>query len=334
MPRFSFTNYGVECHFPIIESGSLTIAVLLCDTGDEHIGLLLCPSNDPVQDPHRKKYHAAYGFWSGASSCAESFRLISLGDDLYNLRLRVNGVVKTVTAEWRDIFILGSPPPIAKDVAPSRWCFLLHSIEPVPPFRLPQWLIGRLTRMGFEPLRLDIQSQSGAEKPLAVVAEFADRVTGEAIHIALGTYMQSSGTPAHWAKVQLGYNYPWAAESHDCGEHHVKTWPRWTRDFGDADRTVRLSFSSCKLTPVHTLVVHVELEGNIYDDLKSQKNIELPSRDALKLGTHAVGPYVALQQSPPSQLTTSSNRNLRSTSVSSRNSQRPSNKPRMRPAWR
>lgn len=29
LPRFSFTNYGVECRFPIIESDGLTIAVLL-----------------------------------------------------------------------------------------------------------------------------------------------------------------------------------------------------------------------------------------------------------------------------------------------------------------
>ncbi|KAM5543080.1 hypothetical protein V8D89_003464 [Ganoderma adspersum] len=169
--------------------------------------------------------------------------------------------------------ILGSPPPIAKGGAPSRWCFPLHFIEPAPPFRIPHWLIVGLTRMGLEPLRLDIQSQPAAEKPLVVVAEFPDRVTGEAIHVALGTCMQSQspGTLAHWAKVQLGYHYPWAAEPHDCCEHHVKAWPRWTKEFGDAEGTVRLSFSSCKLMPKHTLVVHVELEGRVYGDLKIQE---------------------------------------------------------------
>ncbi|PIL33600.1 hypothetical protein GSI_04223 [Ganoderma sinense ZZ0214-1] len=292
LPRFTFTNYGVECRFPIIESDGLTIAVLLCDTGREHIGLLLCPSNDPVQDPSRKKYHTAYGFWNRGSAFSESFRLISLGNDFYNLTLRLNGAAKTVTAEWRDIFILASPPPIGKDVASSRRSFLLHSIEPAPPFRLPHWLIGRLARMGLELLRLDIPSQPIAGQPLTVVAEFADRVVGEAIHISLGTCTQSSGTPAHWAKVSSGYQYLWAADSHDCCEHHIKAWPSWTKEFGDADRTVRLSFSSCKLTPGLTLVVHVELEGHVYDAMKVQKNVPFPSWESLKPEPHDVGPHV------------------------------------------
>nr|VWO95729.1 Alcohol dehydrogenase 1 [Ganoderma boninense] len=283
LPKFSFTHYGVECRFPIIESDGLTIAVLLCDTGREHIGLLLCPSNDPVQDPSRKKYHAAYCFQSpGSTSNIDSFRLISLGSDFYNLTLRLNGSVKTVSAEWRDIFIADSPPPIRKDVVPSHLCFPLHSLEPAPPFRIPHWLVGRLAQMGLELQPLDMRSHPSAEKPLLVVTKFVDFVEIEKVFVVLGTCMESprSVAPVHWAKALVFSEDTWddgADYEHDCGEHHVAAWPDWTKDFEDAERVVRLAFSQCTLAPDHTLVVHVELEGHIYDPMKRRKNVEFPS---------------------------------------------------------
>ncbi|KAI1791126.1 HET-domain-containing protein [Ganoderma leucocontextum] len=281
LPRFSVTSYGLECHFPIIESEGLVIAVLLCDTGREHIGLLLHPSNFIIQDPSRKKYHTGQGFRmpSGGAGFA---RLISLGDDFYNLRL--NG--KTVTAEWRDIFIADSPPPIKRDAAPGL-CFPLHCITPAPPFRLPHWLIGRLTLIGMELRPLHMESKPVDGKPLHLSATFEDVNAKEGIRLILGTCLQSSGDGrSQWAKAMPQYSGNWGQKtdfSHDCLEHHVDAWQGWTKDFGDAERTVRLSFSRCRLTPEHTLAIHVELEGHVYDAMKGKKHVALPSREGFGL---------------------------------------------------
>ena len=207
-----------------------------------------------------------------------SFRLISLGNDFYNLTLRLNGNVEMVTAEWRDILIADSPPPISKDVASSHRCFPLHSIEPAPPFRLPHWLVGRLMQMGLELQPLEMRSLPIAGKPLLAVARFEDRVAVEGIHIVLGTcHLQSSrGMPTYWAKALVVYERTWDEErdySHSCYKHHIADWMGETKDFGEDERTVRLSFSRCKLTPGDTFVTNVELIGGVYDAIKKRKNI-------------------------------------------------------------
>ncbi len=295
LPRFSITSYGLECRFPVIESDGLTVAVLLCDNSREHIGLLLHPSNFLIQDPSRKKYHIGHGFRTPSGGVAFA-RLISLGNDFYNLRL--NG--KTVTAEWRDIFIADSPPPIMRDVAPSL-CYPLHGIVPAPPFRLPHWLIGRLTLMGMELRPLHVASRPVDGKPLEVSATFEDVIAREGLRVILGTCAQPQSPGAHWAKVMLQHPGTWGQRTdfaHDCLEHHVDVWPGWTKDFGDAERTVRLSFSRCRLTPEHTLVVHVELQGTVYDAMKGGKNIEFPSREGSGLRANGVTESGAPYPSP------------------------------------
>ena len=199
---------------------------------------------------------------------------------------------KTVTAEWRDIFIVDSPPPGKKDVAPIL-CLPLHSIEPVPPFRIPHWLIGRMAQIGPALRPLKVKSRPVARKPLLMSAVFEDAIGMEYVAIVLGTCVQSPGTPAHWAKAVVCWMDNWGEGwdyLHDCREHHIMAWPNWTKDFGDDERTVRLSFSRCKLTPEHTLVVHIELEGRAYDAWKKRKNVEFPSRVALGPRTDAAAP--------------------------------------------
>ena len=146
------SNYGLEGRFPIIESDGFVVAVLLCDNGREHFGLLLHPSNTPVQDPFRKRYNVGYGFrratLQGPDKAVEQprlMRLISLGSNLHNMQ--VNG--KTAKATWQDVLITETPPQMHRDDAPSL-CSPLHSIAPAPPFRLPPWLVGRLAQLGME----------------------------------------------------------------------------------------------------------------------------------------------------------------------------------------
>ena len=61
------------------------------------------------------------------------------------------------------------------------------------------------------------------------------------------------------------------------GARPVMAWRGWTKDFGDEERAVRLSFSRCKMNPEHTLVVHIELEGRVYNDMKDELNVAFPS---------------------------------------------------------
>ncbi|KAM5543082.1 hypothetical protein V8D89_003466 [Ganoderma adspersum] len=289
LPRFSATSFGLECRFPIIESDGLTVAVLLCDNSREHIGLLLHPSKNSIQDPTRKKYYS--GCCNKLPFGGVSFaRLVSLGDDLYNLKL--NG--ETVTAEWRDIFIADSPQAIMKDVL-LILSSQLNCIVPAPPFRLPHWLISSLMSMGMDPvLPLHMASKPVDGMPLQMAAVFLDMDTWEGIRLILGTCTQSSGhRPLHWAKAMPQCLDNWSQRtdySHNCLRDHVDAWNGWTKDFGDTERTIRLSFSRCKLVPEHTLVVHVELEGCVYDAMKDKNNVVFPSREEAALGKHVAQP--------------------------------------------
>ncbi|TBU36220.1 hypothetical protein BD309DRAFT_1024525 [Dichomitus squalens] len=276
LPKFFVMSYGLECRFPIIESDGLTVAVLLCDTHRKYIGLFLHPSNWIIQDPTRKKYHVGYGFRLASGSISFT-RLVSLGNDFYDLRL--NG--KTVTAEWRDIFIADSPPPIKRDV-PMNLCYPLHSLLPAPLFRISHWLIGRVTLLGMELWPLDVRSKPADGKPLAVVASFTDVDVREGIRLLLGTCGKSPDSRARWAKAMSRYSANWSDKwdaAHNCQEHHLEAWPGWTKDFGDIEQMIRLSFSRCKLSPQHTFVVHIELEGRVYNAIKDQTNIRFPSRE-------------------------------------------------------
>ncbi|PIL33523.1 hypothetical protein GSI_04146 [Ganoderma sinense ZZ0214-1] len=269
LPRFSFTSYGVKCRLPIIESDGLVVAVLLCDNCNHHIGLFLHPSKDSVQDPLRKKYNTGYGFRN--DKYTGFARVTFLGNDLSDLRLNK----KSVTASWRTIFIVDGPPPIERDVVTILYS-QLHSITPAPPFRLPHWLINELALKGMELQRLEMHSKPVDGKPLHVSAVFESINAKEGIHLIFGTCAQvlgsppSGGTLSHWALAIPRYGASWHqrgvnSESHDCSEHHIAAWPDRKRDFGDADRTVRLSFANCNLTPKHTLTVHVELRGKVYN---------------------------------------------------------------------
>lgn len=288
LPRFSVSNYGLECRFPIIESDGLVVAVLLCETGDEHVGLLLHPSSTPVQDPSRRRYNVGHGFRYNAPHGQPGLvRLVSLGKDFYNMR--VNG--KEVTAKWRDIFITQTPPPIKRAIAPSL-CSPLHSIAPVPPFRLPPWLVGRLAQLGMELLPLYVERYSNNGTPSCLVLASFEDVSGtpiEGIRVVLGTCVTESPVRLfHWAAAKPrtpkldGYNLN-SLRLHNCDEGHIEDWEGGTKVFGDNERSVRLSFSPSTVSPGRTLVVHVELEGSVYSAMKERKRVVLPPREDVGL---------------------------------------------------
>ena len=128
LPTLTSTVEGLACRFPIIEVDGMTIAVLLCEKPRlSHVGLLLHPSPNPVQDPRRRMYRTAYSFQLGDTRSSE--RLIDLGNDYYNIW--INGQRRT--AEWRDICIEDSRA--TSTVADSL--VQVNCIATVPPFRIP-----------------------------------------------------------------------------------------------------------------------------------------------------------------------------------------------------
>ena len=122
--------------------------------------------------------------------------------------------------------------------------------------------------------------------------------TWKGVRLILGTCTQPPGRrPLHWAKAmpQCLDNLSQRTDySHNCLRDHVDAWPGWTKDFGDAERTIRLSFSRCKLVPEHTLVVHVELAGRVYGAMKDKENVVFPSREEAALGKHVTQPDAPL----------------------------------------
>ncbi|KAI0741021.1 HET-domain-containing protein [Earliella scabrosa] len=287
LPRFTVTSYGIECRFPIIEVGGITIAVLLCDTGREHIGLLLHPSNNIIQDPTRKMYNIGYGFRmeNGAIGFA---RLISLGNDLHDIRINDQHVPP---AEWRDICIAGEPPKTWNDDLPTL-CSPLNSIFPSTPFRIPHWLVGQMATIGFE-----LRPLYTASKPppngdtLLVVATFEDVREKESIRICLGMCSaEDPAHPVHWSKAMTQHRENWSQKvdlAHDCAVDHVASWPRLTKSFGDSARTVVISFYPSKLpqtshTTTTTFVLHLELSGSVFSSVLGRAT-SLPSRDKLTM---------------------------------------------------
>ena len=63
LPSIEVTSYGMKCRFPVAEVDGITIAVLLAETYDEHLGMILHPAEESeLQDPTRKMYYIAWPF--------------------------------------------------------------------------------------------------------------------------------------------------------------------------------------------------------------------------------------------------------------------------------
>ena len=99
--------------------------------------------------------------------------------------------------------------------------------------------------------------------------------------ITLGTCGRRSvsGRSVRWARVDFGQSggldAGWGL-THHCAVHHIDEWPELAKTFGDSERTARLSFTPCQLAPEATLVLHLELEGTVYEKLRRDNNVHFP----------------------------------------------------------
>ncbi len=291
LPRFTQSSYGIECRFPIFEMDGVTVAVLLCDNHRSHIGLLLHPACDPIQDPMRRMYRVGYGFTSEKGT--RFARIITLGADYHSLRFRG----KPVTARWRDICIQSHDPALKAGsnltLLNGRLKGLGVQIYPEPPFRIPRWLLARLSALYLWPYCAQarpepVEAESG-RTATAMIVSCCDAEWHEAVYIRLGmcttppaTHGSGMSVSWHWASVEIASGVDWDQPpelAHRCSEDHVEAWPNWTKEVQDADRcrTVRLSFARCTASPATTLVMHLELDGPVYKHMSERRNVALPS---------------------------------------------------------
>ena len=268
------TNNGMKCRFPIAKIDDFTIAVLLCETTSEHVGLILHPSNETdVQDVTRKAYYIGREITISDTSVFRRYtRLVYLGNDWYNLTFRG----KPIRAEWKNIYIQSG---VDRDNTTDTLSYWIPDCVPSLPFRIPRALFRSLVSLDLIPLTSVWRLRSNLDFSHACVVfmNLHDTV-GEGIVINLGLCGDSEKMlyRTHWAKVYIHHqkddelSEPPDEDVHDCATDHIDDWPDWTREFGDAERTVRLSFSRCVHRPQATRVVHLELSGTHFEDLKQR----------------------------------------------------------------
>ena len=288
MPRFSTTNYGTKCYFPVfrVPKFDVYVAILFCTSSSNHLGLLLHPSPDKIVDEERPRYRIGHIFKDGRGSRVFA-RLVFLGDDYRSITFFGEYARKV---QWKTFYIVDSRPThMTATLDPLNICNRLHlATAPTPPFRIPNYLVIYLSSLGLELSDID---PLAANRDILAVLRFTDAVIPgpDSFRVALGTcskgdsrkrdakrkrvatdamdvYASSfpptvtgmTGTMvARWARVE-SYFEQTPSRGHDCAEDHIGTgegWTAvktgWTKVFHmdvDGTRTVQLVFSRSRFS--------------------------------------------------------------------------------------
>ena len=288
LPSFELSRYGMRCRFPVAEVDGVTIAVLLSQTDKDHLGLLLHPAeDDELQDPTDKVYYTGWALKTGPHS-QRYCRVARLGNDLYNLRFRG----KTFKAEWRDIVIHAGLRPEDRVEAAQVLSRFPSDRLPDTPFHIPRWLIATIYKLDLVPDCTVAERKDDGQ--LQLMLQFSDAIKAESVRICLGICTDSDADPLdvgrsfHWARAEPAHggdgagNGEWSTRPHDCRTDHIDAWPGWEKAFGNTERQIRLSFAHCKHSPRTTRVLHIELEGSVYEELQRSANLFIPKRAELE----------------------------------------------------
>ena len=255
----TITSYGVKLRLPVFESDGVTVAVLLCEDGESHFGLILQRDSEG-KDLTRRRYYAGCAYATSKSKTRQVARMADLGDNLYDLRF--NG--KRVEARWRTIFIVPSPPDSGSRGATVS--NLTINCDPTPAFRFPHWLVSRFAALQFEVYQV--------ENPESHTMIRIFHRTQKHLYLLFGICQDRPRS--RWAKIIISRSRPLA--SHDCSKDHIDSWTAQSKDFyGGAGETARLSFVPCKRQPETTLVIHVELLGRLYEEMLREAHVSFPS---------------------------------------------------------
>ncbi|TBU55682.1 hypothetical protein BD310DRAFT_950596 [Dichomitus squalens] len=251
LPRISVTNNDVKLRLPVFDVEGVTVAVLQCrDADGDLLGFLLL-RDEFGRDPVRPRYFTGVGY--KRSNAGPQYR-----------------------ARLRTIFMVSSPPDRLSPGATTA--LLTINCTPASPFRFPHWLVSR-----FVALRFRVWESRNAD---GLIRMSIMRPAGpDRIWLDLGICKADAGAPlCRWSKVTILYEGSYmphedVSRAHDCTKHHIDCWTAQSKDFGDADRTVRVSFTPCKRSPETTRVVHIELFGRVYAQMLLEATITFPSLD-------------------------------------------------------
>lgn len=298
VPEFTVTSHGIRCRLPVIEDragdGSFSVGVLACqhvcsDTGIRTgIGLVLQRTEAPGNNAKSAQYHAGLPSHLKTDNVNQQplkrHRLLIINPATHDL---APARARRLALKWRKLY-LAQPPQ--RSSGPAR-------VRTIPlRFLFPAWLLVELDKRGF---RAAPAPAGDKERPAALRTPvlytrwhmrsvvFANAVTGEAFAVQLGRCED-----ALWATVSFtpawGSSSTCAAEDEDeepeeeayplevhqytspdeCERHHISCWPDGSKTFGDADRSVRLTFSRRQQEPDDLYVVDVQLAGRVYTRIR------------------------------------------------------------------
>ena len=275
----------MKCRFPVAQVNGITIAVLLVETNNQHLGMILHPApENELQDPIRKMYYIAWPFRTDRMYL--NCRLALLGGDLYDLRFRG----KPVNATWRDIYIHASPRTSDR-MDPHHFVLRLYPDRNPAPFRIPRRLVQKMISLKLLP-----DSGTASSDPNAFMnmwVDFTNTYKNERVHVQFGlcgvTFV--NGLPCHWAYAESSdlsnWTARWSKVAHSCETDHVDDWPDGLRTFGDSRRRMDLTFVKCTHSPALSRVLGIKLSGSVYDALQREGGIVIaePAEPVVRLGT-------------------------------------------------
>ncbi|PIL26299.1 hypothetical protein GSI_12055 [Ganoderma sinense ZZ0214-1] len=294
LPRATTASYGIKLRLPVATVDGITIAAMLCEGSDRHFGLFL--TRDPSgKDPMRPRYFTGQSYSQSTTGSASFLaRMCDLGDDLY--KLTFNG--KPVEASWRTIYIVPTAAHFYSEQVTSPSLALNYNLD--SKFHVPLWLTYRFTALQF--VVNEVKSTDTTQ-----VLKFVNHSEGR-IFVSLGTCTKGQDPdkpPLLWAKVVVMTLVNPSRFTHDCSTDHLDTdsWATRSKVFGDADRSVRLSFMSSMQPPRERLVIHLELFGRVFEEMLRESGISFPSVADLQRPTPRTAAYDAtISESQPHTL--------------------------------
>ncbi|PIL26322.1 hypothetical protein GSI_12078 [Ganoderma sinense ZZ0214-1] len=270
LPRVAVTSYGIKLRLPVYEADGITIAVLLCEGIYGHkYGLFL--TRDPLgKDPKRPRYFTGCAYTTPATGSGKFVaRTVNLGEDLYNLTF--NG--KPVKAAWRTFYVV--PTISDRHSAGVTTPDLIINCNPASRFRVPRWLVARLTSLQFSVLQVrNTETLQVLDIHLTTVAR---------IYISFGSCCVQherdcdvDGPPQLWARVEVLLDHVRTDTfPHDCSEDHVdsESWAPRSKIVGDTERAVRLALMPSTREPDSAFVVHLELLGDVFKEMLQEPGV-------------------------------------------------------------
>lgn len=265
----------MKCRLPVAEVDGVTVAVLPCQEDSGLLGLLLHPApNEYIQGPSSQLYYVSWSFSKSTGSEYGGKRLACLGSDAHNLQFRG----KPVDVTWHTIYIAAHPPTAGRRDGAHLLQEFIPDVAPMT-FRIPRTLLQTLGALEFSPITRTVSWDPASKDTMWFGCQCTALL--EYVGILLGSCMKAStnARPCHWAWAEYKHRATWTQPDleyvHDCTTDHIEDWPDRTREFGDAERTIRLVFVPCTHEPQWTLVLGLELVGSVYERIQKSANIHL-----------------------------------------------------------